>query len=150
MNIRRFVAADMREALAAIRTDLGADAVMLTSRKLGNGVEVIAAIDYDDSLLGAVGGQASTAPRADHSPNAADERADTDARAPAADEQDREQVIAARVAAAREAAFKDAAPRTPALAAAVLPCTARNALVIATAILSGSKPTTDPLRRTIL
>src|SRR5207253_2290786 len=40
--------------------------------------------------------------------------------------------------------------RTPALAAAVLPCTARNALVIATAILSGSKPTTEPLRRMIL
>ncbi len=51
MNIRRFVATDMREALHAIRTDLGADAVMLSSRKLPEGVEVIAAIDYDDSLL---------------------------------------------------------------------------------------------------
>jgi flagellar biosynthesis protein FlhF len=51
MNIRRFVAPDMREALSAIRADLGADAVMLSSRKLPNGVEVIAAIDYDDSLF---------------------------------------------------------------------------------------------------
>ena len=51
MNIRRYVANDMREALAAIRTDLGAEAVMLSSRKLPNGVEVIAAIDYDDSLF---------------------------------------------------------------------------------------------------
>ena len=51
MNIRRFVATDMREALSAIRADLGADAVMLSSRKLPQGVEVIAAIDYDDSLL---------------------------------------------------------------------------------------------------
>jgi flagellar biosynthesis protein FlhF len=51
MNIRRFVATDMREALSAIRADLGADAVMLSSRKLAEGVEVIAAIDYDDSLL---------------------------------------------------------------------------------------------------
>jgi flagellar biosynthesis protein FlhF len=42
----------MREALASIRTDLGPDAVMLSSRKLPNGVEVIAAVDYDDSLLG--------------------------------------------------------------------------------------------------
>jgi flagellar biosynthesis protein FlhF len=41
----------MREALTSIRTDLGSDAVMLSSRKLPNGVEVIAAIDYDDSLL---------------------------------------------------------------------------------------------------
>jgi flagellar biosynthesis protein FlhF len=51
VNIRRYVANDMREALTSIRTDLGADAVMLSSRKLPNGVEVIAAIDYDDSLL---------------------------------------------------------------------------------------------------
>ena len=40
--------------------------------------------------------------------------------------------------------------RTPALAAAVPPATARNALVTATAILSGSKPTTAPLRRMTL
>lgn len=52
MNIRRYVAHDMREALTSIRTDLGPDAVMLSSRKLPNGVEVIAAVDYDDSLLG--------------------------------------------------------------------------------------------------
>lgn len=51
MNIRRFVANDMREALGAIRADLGVDAVMLSSRKLQGGVEVIAAVDYDDSLL---------------------------------------------------------------------------------------------------
>lgn len=55
MNIRRFTAADMRAALGAIRDELGADAVMLSSRKLAHGVEVIAAIDYDDSLLTAVG-----------------------------------------------------------------------------------------------
>ena len=55
MNIRRFVATDMRAALAAIRGELGSDAVMLSSRKLPEGVEVIAAIDYDDSLLGNAG-----------------------------------------------------------------------------------------------
>jgi flagellar biosynthesis protein FlhF len=37
----------MREALAAIRADLGADAVMLSSRKVGASVEVLAAVDYD-------------------------------------------------------------------------------------------------------
>jgi flagellar biosynthesis protein FlhF len=51
VNIRRFVASDMRGALTAVRADLGADAVMLSSRKLPNGVEVIAAIDYDEGLL---------------------------------------------------------------------------------------------------
>jgi flagellar biosynthesis protein FlhF len=55
MNIKRFVATDMRAALAAIRGELGPDAVMLSSRKLPEGVEVIAAIDYDDSLLGQSG-----------------------------------------------------------------------------------------------
>src|SRR6478735_8509295 len=50
MNIRRFVAADMREALAAIRAELGADAVMLSTKKVPTGVEVIAAIDYDEGL----------------------------------------------------------------------------------------------------
>jgi flagellar biosynthesis protein FlhF len=59
VNIRRYVANDMREALTSIRTDLGPDAVMLSSRKLPNGVEVIAAVDYDDSLLG--GGAAAPA-----------------------------------------------------------------------------------------
>jgi len=67
VNIRRYVANDMREALTSIRADLGPDAVMLSSRKLPNGVEVIAAVDYDDSLLGGNGAaepnseQASTA-----------------------------------------------------------------------------------------
>jgi flagellar biosynthesis protein FlhF len=42
----------MREALAAIRADLGADAVMLSSRKVGSSVEVIAAVDYDGSFDG--------------------------------------------------------------------------------------------------
>jgi flagellar biosynthesis protein FlhF len=63
VNIRRFVANDMRAALAAIRGDLGPDAVMLSSRKLPEGVEVIAAIDFDDSLfdpatLGSAGAEA--------------------------------------------------------------------------------------------
>jgi len=61
MNIRRFVANDMRAALAAIRGELGPDAVMLSSRKLPEGVEVIAAIDYDNSLLGNAGQSAQIA-----------------------------------------------------------------------------------------
>ena len=61
MNIRRFVATDMRAALAAIRGELGPDAVMLSSRKLPEGVEVIAAIEYDDSLLGKSGQSAQLA-----------------------------------------------------------------------------------------
>lgn len=55
MDIKRFVARDMREALREIRATLGADAVMLSSRKTAEGVEVIAAMDYDDRLLVAAG-----------------------------------------------------------------------------------------------
>jgi len=55
VNIKRFVSSDMREALSAIRANLGPDAVMLSSRRVGEGVEVIAAIDYDGSLITAVG-----------------------------------------------------------------------------------------------
>ena len=67
MNIRRYVANDMREALTSIRTDLGPDAVMLSSRKLPNGVEVIAAVDYDDSLLG---GNAAAEPKGEQASTA--------------------------------------------------------------------------------
>ncbi len=69
MNIRRFVASDMREALSAIRADLGEDAVMLSSRKLANGVEVIAAIDYDGSLFAVEEQSAAPAPRSRPAPD---------------------------------------------------------------------------------
>ena len=52
MNLRRYVANDMREALAAIRAELGAEAVLLSSRMVGSSVEVIAAVDYDGSFGG--------------------------------------------------------------------------------------------------
>jgi flagellar biosynthesis protein FlhF len=119
MNIRRFVAADMREALAAIRTDLGADAVMLSSRKLGTQVEVIAAIDYDDSLFG-VAGSGATVTFDDAPAEAAGEAEepveDEEPPAPAKtfaapkprERDDHEQLIAARVAEARAAAARGA------------------------------------------
>jgi flagellar biosynthesis protein FlhF len=83
VNIRRYVANDMREALASIRTDLGPDAVMLSSRKLPNGVEVIAAVDYDDSLLG--GGAAAEAKAEQASTGQLDEYAQIARRMSAAD-----------------------------------------------------------------
>jgi flagellar biosynthesis protein FlhF len=75
------VAADMREALSAVRAELGADAVMLSTRKLPNGVEVIAAIDYDDSLFPVK--QAAAAPRPP-----ADDRDDEDDSEPEDDDLD--------------------------------------------------------------
>ncbi|XPF96161.1 flagellar biosynthesis protein FlhF [Colwellia sp. RE-S-Sl-9] len=46
MKIRRFVAADMKTALAQIKEELGADAVIMSNKKVVEGVEIMAAIDY--------------------------------------------------------------------------------------------------------
>ena len=54
MKIVRHVARDMRQAMRAIRERLGEDAVILSSRRISDGVEVTAAIDFDaESLEGA-------------------------------------------------------------------------------------------------
>ena len=45
MKIRRYLGTDMRDALRQIRAELGNDAVILSTRPLGNGVEVSAAVD---------------------------------------------------------------------------------------------------------
>ena len=47
MKIQRYIAKDMRSALAQVREDLGADAVILSSGKVGNEVEVVAAMDLE-------------------------------------------------------------------------------------------------------
>lgn len=48
MNIKRFVASSMQEALKQIREELGADAVILSNEKSEHGVEIVAALDYDE------------------------------------------------------------------------------------------------------
>lgn len=47
MKIRRFVAKDMRTALAQIKEELGADAVIMSNKKIPEGVELMAAVDYN-------------------------------------------------------------------------------------------------------
>lgn len=51
MKIKRFVAEDMRSALRKVTETLGPDAVILSNNKLEEGVEIVAAIDYDESLI---------------------------------------------------------------------------------------------------
>ncbi|MEE2730493.1 MAG: flagellar biosynthesis protein FlhF [Pseudomonadota bacterium] len=48
MNTKKFIAADMRQALKLVREALGADAVILSNRKVANGIEIVAAADYDE------------------------------------------------------------------------------------------------------
>jgi flagellar biosynthesis protein FlhF len=47
MKIKQYLGTDMRDALRQIRQELGADAVILSTRSLGQGVEVSAAVDTE-------------------------------------------------------------------------------------------------------
>ena len=51
MKIKRYMAASMRAALDQVRLEQGPDAVILSSRRINDGVEVIAAVDYDEALI---------------------------------------------------------------------------------------------------
>ncbi len=51
MKVKRFFAPDMRQAIRLVREELGPDAVILSNSKIDGGIEIIAAVDYDASLL---------------------------------------------------------------------------------------------------
>ena len=51
MKIRRFFAPDMRRAIQLVRAEHGADAVILSSRAVDGGMEIISAVDYDEELI---------------------------------------------------------------------------------------------------
>ncbi len=51
MKIKRYTAPSMRAALALVRAEQGPDAVILSSRRSEEGLEVIAAVDYDEALF---------------------------------------------------------------------------------------------------
>jgi len=47
MKMKRYVAKDMRQALRLVREEQGPDAVILSTSRVAEGVEVVAAVDYD-------------------------------------------------------------------------------------------------------
>jgi flagellar biosynthesis protein FlhF len=51
MKIKRYTADSMRAALSQVRAEQGPDAVILSSRRSNGGIEVIAAVDYDEALF---------------------------------------------------------------------------------------------------
>ncbi|MEX2257878.1 MAG: flagellar biosynthesis protein FlhF [Woeseia sp.] len=51
MKIKRFVGTDMRQVLRQVRLDQGPDAVILSNCRIAGGIEVIAAVDYDEALM---------------------------------------------------------------------------------------------------
>ncbi|AIR90089.1 flagellar biosynthesis protein FlhF [Pseudomonas cremoricolorata] len=51
MQVKRFFAADMRQAMKLVRDELGADAAIIGNRRIAGGVELTAALDYKPSAL---------------------------------------------------------------------------------------------------
>ncbi|WP_411834801.1 flagellar biosynthesis protein FlhF [Pseudoxanthomonas mexicana] len=51
MKIKRFVAPDMRTAFAMVRQEHGPDAVILSNRMTEDGIEIVAASNYDEALV---------------------------------------------------------------------------------------------------
>lgn len=64
MKIKRFVAADMRQAMRDVREEQGPEAVILSTRRLDEGIELIAAIDYDEALIREAARHGAPAPEA--------------------------------------------------------------------------------------
>ena len=50
MKVKRFFAPDMRQAIQKVREDQGPDAVILSNRQVDGGIEIIAALDYNENL----------------------------------------------------------------------------------------------------
>lgn len=51
MKMKRFIAAGSHQAMVQVNDVLGPDALILSNRKVAEGVEIIAAVDYEDDLL---------------------------------------------------------------------------------------------------
>ncbi|PID43289.1 MAG: flagellar biosynthesis protein FlhF [Gammaproteobacteria bacterium] len=51
MNVKKFFAPTMQEALRQVREAVGADAVILSNKKVEGGIEVVAATDYDEQKM---------------------------------------------------------------------------------------------------
>lgn len=88
MKIKRFQAADVRQAIREVREVLGPDAVILSNSRVDGGVEIVAATDYDESQFKRHHVQAEPRPEPSHqmktetpkveiNPMAATTRADT-------------------------------------------------------------------------
>ncbi len=51
MKIKRFFASDIREAIRQVRDEQGPEAVILSNTSVEGGVEIVAAVDYDENLV---------------------------------------------------------------------------------------------------
>jgi flagellar biosynthesis protein FlhF len=51
MKIKRFFAADIRQAMRMVKEELGADAVIMSNRSVDGGIEIVAARDFDEQSI---------------------------------------------------------------------------------------------------
>jgi len=51
MKIKRYFAPDVRQAMRMVRDAQGPDAVILSNKRVDGGIEIVAAIDYDESIF---------------------------------------------------------------------------------------------------
>ncbi len=51
MKIKRYFAPDIRQAIRKVRDEQGPDAVILSNQRVNGGIEIVAAVDYDESLF---------------------------------------------------------------------------------------------------
>lgn len=65
MKMKRYFAPDTRQALRALRDEQGPDAVILSNRRVNGGVEIIAAMDYEDAMVNSSLGNPSSLPEVD-------------------------------------------------------------------------------------
>ncbi|MBQ0720138.1 MAG: flagellar biosynthesis protein FlhF [Gammaproteobacteria bacterium] len=68
MKIKRFTADTMREAIRNVRETWGPDAVILSNKKLGNGVEITAAIDFEEEEVEQLAAEMERSPAPSHTP----------------------------------------------------------------------------------
>lgn len=50
MKVKRFLSTSMQDVLRMVREDLGPDAVILSNTKVDGGIELVAALDYEEEL----------------------------------------------------------------------------------------------------
>ncbi|MDR2364541.1 MAG: flagellar biosynthesis protein FlhF, partial [Zoogloeaceae bacterium] len=62
MNVRKFIAANAREALRKVKETLGADAVILSNRSAPGGVEIMAIAARDMAMMTAPAAEERPAP----------------------------------------------------------------------------------------
>lgn len=59
MKIKRFFSNDMRNVIRMVKEELGPDAVILSNSRVNGGIEVVAAVDYDETIFANRAGESS-------------------------------------------------------------------------------------------